>query len=451
MRRGFLVVMLAAACSTPAAAGGGGDDTAAPDAPGGEPVAPCDAAVTVDPAAARPAAMMPADRLAHVASRLPRVACGWLHDAIEDPDTMWFDRHSIIPGYQDSFGDNVIAPIGFRPNSIDRSLIDTAVPGGHAQIFSEKGLFRFPFGRPIAHQGDNLIVNFLRLPRGAGGIDPVVWWRRDPNPYTHRYEWLFPKGTVTGEVLFVVRADGTWFPFEIRARVRELDHWRAEVVRPFPTAASLADALEAKRVERPAWQAAADVTALIAHLRDASTLAPATLRATHFPGSFAAIAGAEDALPGLADPAILEELLLETPFASARGQVWKQSGGLVAYAATTAAPFHVVPRGYDGGFLQVDDQTCTRCHVDAGRPFKDYYDNILAYGELWGMDDVFTWHPFRTELFVDANGNVRNFNYDNRQLREDFVAGGVLAPFDAAAHGPDRYLRLPGAWKDFTY
>ncbi len=440
-----------AACATPLD-GGGGDDSPEPDpGPPDVGVETCDPAVNVPLDAPRPAEMLPAARLALVASRMPRVACGWLKDVLESPDTMFYDRTSIVPGYQDSFGDNVVTPIGMRPNTIDRGLIDTAVPGGHAQIFVERGLFHFPFGRPIANQGDNAIVNFLHLPRAGGELAPVVWWRRDPNSYTHRYEWMFPKGTVLGELLFVVRGDGTMFPFEIRARVRELDHWRNEVVRPFPTAAALAAALERKRAERPAWEAADDVAALIAHLRDPSTLEPAQLRATHFAGSFPAIDGAADALPGIADPELVGQLLLETPFVTAREQVWKQSGSLIAYAATTSAGFHVVPRGYDGGFLRVDDQTCARCHEHAGRPFRDYYDNILAYGELWGMDDSFTWHPFRNDRFVDAAGNVKNFNHDNRELRADFVAGGVLAPYAPADHPADLYRKLPGAWKDFSY
>src|SRR5207237_2331231 len=101
---------------------------------------------------------------------------------------------------------------------------------------------------------------------------------------------------------------------------------------------------------------------LIAHLRNPATLSPAQARATHFAGSFQTIAGATDTLPAVSDPAILEELLLATPFTSARDAVWKTSGALTTYAATTQAGFQVVPRNYDGGFLRVDDATCNHCH-----------------------------------------------------------------------------------------
>ena len=90
-------------------------------------------------------------------------------------------------------------------------------------------------------------------------------------------------------------------------------------------------------------------------------------------------------------------------------------------------------------------------HVYAGRPFRDFYSNIVAYGELWGEDGIFSWHPFDDQFFVDANGDVVNFNYDNRQMRTDMVDGGVLRPYEPAQHPPEIYSKLPGEWKDYTY
>jgi len=103
-------------------------------------------------------------------------------------------------------------------------------------------------------------------------------------------------------------------------------------------------------------------------------------------------------------------------------------------------------------FLEVNEETCGRCHRDAGRPFRDWYDNILAYGELWGMDEAFTWHPFATERFVDtSSGRVREFNYDNREMRSDFVRGRVLVPYEPSRHPATRYDEIPRDWKGFSY
>lgn len=432
----------------------GDDDPGAPDGGGAGDdgsVVPPDTSVHVPLDADRPVDIMPPPRLGMIAPRMPHVADPWLKGILESPDTMWYDKLSIIPGYQDSFGDNVQLPIGMRPNTIDRQMIDLAVPGGHAQLFVEHGLFHFPFGRGIggAARTDNFVVDFWHVPREAGAILPVVWWQRDPNTYTHRVEWMFPAGTVLGEILFQID-DGTWYPFEIRVRIRELDRWRVDVYRPFPRAEDLAAALDAAAEANPAWRTA-DVAALAAHARDSGTLRAASLGATHFAAAFPRLSGAEDVLPPLADPAILQALLMEVPFRSAKGIPWKQSGNLITHAATTDAGFHIVPRDYDGGFLEVSDEACRACHQDAGRPFRDYYDNVLAYGELWGEDESFTWHPFDAGNFVDADGDVRNFNHDNRRIRPDFTAGGVIVAYEPSRHPQTTWKKLPGPWKDYAY
>lgn len=404
--------------------------------------------------AARPVDIMSRDHLVRVAERAPHIGDAWLLGVLESADTMWYDSASIIPGYQDSFGDNVVTPIGMRPNTIDPGLINLAVPGGHEQIFVEFGVFHFPFGRPLgSHEEHATVVDFWQLPRGDDGqIEPVVYWQRDPNGYTHRVEWMFPAGTVLGELLYVIDASGQRWPFEIRIRVRELDGWRNDMFRPFRTAAEMADAIERRRVERPEWMMSAEIDALVAHLRDPSTLRPARLSATNFPGAFAAMEGAEDVLPALSDDSILRELLMTTPFVSVRGAVWKQSGSLQTYGPTTDARFQVVPQAYAGGFLEVSEETCDRCHRDAGRPFRDWYDNILAYGELWGEDEAFSWHPFATARFVDpSTGRVREFNYDNREMRSDFTSAGVLVPYERSRHPDSLYRKLPGEWKDYEY
>lgn len=422
-----------------------GTDAGPPPDPGGRR-----AQIPLD--AARPVDIMDPAALAEVAERAPTIDDPWLLGVLESADTMFYDHRSIVPGYQDSFGDNVVTPIGMRPNTIDPGLINLAVPGGHEQIFVEFGVFHFPFGRPAGSREEDLsTVDFWQPPRDAEGrLLPVVWWQRDPNAHTHRVEWMFPAGTVLGEILYVNDGATRW-AFEIRVRVRELDGWRVDVFRPFPTAADLAQAIEVTRSERAEWMMSAELDALVAHLRDPSTLRSARLAATNFPGAFGAVDGAEDVLPALSDDSILRELLLRAPFRSARGAVWKEHDGLRTYAPTTDAGFSIVPRGYVGGFLEVNEASCDRCHQDAGRPFRDWYPNILAYGELWGEDESFTWHPFANARFVDGTGRVVQFNHDNRQMRQDFVSAGVLVPYEPAQHPDARYRKLPGEWKEYAY
>ncbi len=456
MRATTIAFVLLTACAAdpggqgmPAGDDDGGDGSGSGSSTDPDPD-PCATPVTI-PLTGRPLDLMPPARLADIAARVPCIAPGAVRDVIESPRTFWYDKQSLTPGYQDSFGDNVVAPIGMRPNTIDASLIDTAVPGGHAQIFAKPGTFHFPFGSPIGNVSNVEVADFWQLPEQAGAPLPVVHWQRDPNEYTHRVEWMFPAGTVFGELMFLVE-DGVRYPFEIRTRTRRLDGWTVDVYRPFPRATELADAIEARRGERPEWAASAALDALVAQLRG-GTLAPFRVAATHFPGAFAARDAGIDELPALAgsDAELVHELLMTTAFHSARGIAWKEQGGTYAWAAAAAGAGSIVPAAYNAAAIEVADTSCASCHRDAGRPFETWYDNILAYGELWGNDEIFTWHPFTLNKFVDADGAVVNFNYDNREIRPDFIAAGLVAPYSPAMHPATVYQRIVREWTDFAY
>ncbi|MCW5804973.1 MAG: hypothetical protein KIT31_21565 [Deltaproteobacteria bacterium] len=451
MKRLAITSMMLLACSgAPDGGDGGGDDGGGgdPTVDAGDPaVDPCATPVAV-PTTGRALDLMPAERLAELAARMPCVPPGALRDTLESPRTLWYDKHSLTPGYQDSFGDNVVTPIGMRPNTIDPELINLAVPGGHEQIFIELGLFHFPFGNPIGAQEPIHTVNFWRLPDDGGVPVPVVYWQRDPNSYTHRVEWMFPAGTAFGELIFVERG-GRLHPVEIRTRTRTLDGWTVDAYRPFPRAADLADAIEQRR----AGPASPALDALVAHLRDAGTPVPYTLKATHFASAFPQRASGIDRLPALAgaDADVIHTLLRTTPFRSARGVYWKDAGPNKAWAAGASGSGNIVPAGYNAAAVEVSEASCDGCHRDAGRPFKTWYDNILAYGELWGNDETFTWHPFTLSRFVDGNGRVQNFNHDNREIRPDMKAAGLIVKYNPAQHSPAVYQRIVREWTDFRY
>ena len=124
---------------------------------------------------------------------------------------------------------------------------------------------------------------------------------------------------------------------------------------------------------------------------------------------------------------------------------------MTAWAASAAGTGSIVPQGFNAAAIEVKEDSCDTCHRDAGRPFKTWYDNILAYGELWGNDEIFTWHPFTLANFVDAQGEVVNFNNDNRILRPDFKAAGLIAPYVPANHPASVYQRIVREWTDFAY
>ena len=402
---------------------------------------PSTCAVPAVPSSGRPVELLPAGELAGYVERLPCIADGELVAILESPDTMLYTHASIIPGYQDSYGNGIDFPVGMRPNTIDPIVIELAVPGGHGQLFESIGAFHFPFGNPIqVAPGDALVVDFWHVPRDAAGeLLPVVWWWYEPSGWTHRIKWSFPVGTVFGELMYVVDGNGQLLPFEIRTRRREIDRWVVDAHRPFPEASDLAAALSAL---------GHDATAEA--VLSPETLQPAGLSASHYSESFPATQGAQDMLPAL--PAdVVTSLLLEQPFTSAKGKAWKQHGELTAYAPTSDAALSIVPRGYNAGLVPVTDESCTNCHKDAGRPFKDYYFNVTAYGELWGEDENFTWHPFEASAFVNASGDVVSFNDDNRVMRSDFIAGGVLAEYDPGQHPASIYAEIDRPWRNYVH
>jgi hypothetical protein len=424
----------------------GGDDTMSTLDAGNDPIAdPCATSIAI-PLAGRVLDLMPPARLAEIAGRMPCIAPGEVRETVESPRTLWYEKTTLTPGYQDSFGDNVQTPIGFRPNTIDPGLINLAVPGGHAQIFQSLGTFHFPFGTPLGPIDNVKVVDFWRPAYDANGAPlPVVHWQRDPNGYTHRVEWMFPAGTVFGELLFLDEG-GPLYPFEIRTRTRTVDGWINDAYRPFPRAVDLADAIE----KRGATSSA--LTALVAQLRDTS-LAAYQVKTTNFPGAFPTRDSGIDVLPALAgaDADLVHDLMMSTAFRSARGIAWKEADGRVAHAAGAAGRGTIVPQGYNAAAVEVSEGSCDVCHRDAGRPFETWYDNILAYGELWGNDEIFTWHPFTLASFVDAQGKVVNFNHDNRVIRADFKAAKLVAPYVPAMHPPTVYKRIVRAWTDFAY
>jgi hypothetical protein len=453
MMRATIAVLFVFGCdgSMPSGPSGGDDTTVEPDA--GDPAVtdPCITPVVI-PTTGRPFDLMPPARLASIAERAPCLPPGIVRETYESTQTFWYDKGSLTPGYQDSFGDNIETPIGFRPNTIDPGLINLAVPGGHQQIFSSLGVFHFPFGSPIGPVDNVKVVNFWRPGNDATGKPlPVVHWQRDPNGYTHRVEWMFPAGTMFGEALFLDE-NGTLFPFEIRTRLRTPDGWTNEIYRPFPTAAEFADAIEKRRTETPEWQSSAALDALVAQLRG-TTLAAYQLKNTNFPGAFPTRNSGIDVLPAMTgtDADFMHELLMTTPFRSARGASWKMSSDKLAYAAGAAGRGTIVPKGYNAAAVEVSEASCDVCHRDAGRPFETWYDNILAYGELWGNDEIFTWHPFTLANFVDAQGRVVNFNHDNRVIRADMKAAGLVTPYKPAMHPPNVYKRIVREWTDFAY
>lgn len=381
--------------------------------------------------------IMPNTKVTFYKSLFPKSTDPYLEGILSNSKTMFYDEQTIVPGYQDSAGD----PEGFRPNTIQPELIDLAVPGGSKILFAKSGRFNFPFGSGGLDRSDNVVkINFWLPPTENGSVLPVVYWKLSFS----RWRWLFPMGTTIGEILLIKFQDGDLKVFEIRTRKRALNGWNNQVYRPFLTPNDL---IQSIKILRPQWELSSTLRNLMDHLTSSRALVPRTLESTHFRGSFEVEQGYLDSLPPFGDALLVKELLKNTPFKPVGMTAWRKLGGETSYAPSTDSYDSIIPKGYDAGVLAINDISCRRCHKNAGRQIGDYHFDLILYGEFWGEDEIFSWHPYETTAFVEPDGRVKNFNNDNRRLRQDFVSANLIKKFDSNIHPPTLYQEIPRDWQ----
>jgi hypothetical protein len=72
---------------------------------------------------------------------------------------------------------------------------------------------------------------------------------------------------------------------------------------------------------------------------------------------------------------------------------------------------------------------------------SEYYSGLYLYGEVWGKDGIFSFHPFDESEFskIRQSGNGPDNYYDNRKINPKLAEMGVFERYDAAKHGTDLY------------
>lgn len=383
---------------------------------------------------------LPAAQLAPFKAALPKLAQLELAAAMTGADTMWYDEDSMVFAYQDS----IETVVGMRANCVGRMVGERNKNNPQIsklmKLFGEDYRFMFPFRKAAGtDEVENVrVLNFWAPPRFEDKVLPVRYWR--PERRGHSY-WTFPVGTIFGEVLYEKSPEGKWYVFEVRTRKRYRDGWEVNLFRPFLTAESLAGAIIAKR---PQWESSPSLKALVTHLRDKSTLVPHRMESVPYAKVFEPVDGALDPLPAIDDSALVTELLTKTTFVSAEGAIWKENGqGLETYAPASQGDFHIVPKGYEMGMIPVNEVSCNRCHSDTGRNLGQFEFDAILYGEIWGEDRIFTWHPFQPHQYIydtwdDADVQSRKLN--PRLLEASLVVEGKPAASDTT------YKPLPSAF-----
>lgn len=354
--------------------------------------------------------LMSAEKAASLRAYFPRVDDAKIQAVLSDPALILYTDAEIEPAYQ--FMDAAGGMSGVHAVSYNISA-EPSEPFGN-------GNREFPWGAPAGlHKARGVSVfRFLRLPVHVARR-PVVWFRKLLRGDSRSSVcWIFPVGTVVGEVLIL--NDGQHgYAFEVRTRTRERGQWAVDAFRPFPTPEGLAERLKEIGYQQP-------VSFGRPTLR--------TLADQHPRQTFRSTALVEELPPLPAD--VVAKLLTTTPFKSALGTAWRETDKHVAAAPTTSQAFHIVPANYEAGFIQVDSQSCKRCHENT----LDHVDVFDAsrdwYGRIRGSDGIFSFHPF-SRASISHNGFGLPISMNPR-----LVEAGIVEPYDAAKHPANLYHEL---------
>jgi hypothetical protein len=379
--------------------------------------------------------IIPASTLEDYKNSLPVIGYETMNQILKSANTFWYDKDSMKPSYQDSVGDGSYTPIGARFNSKAASVI---VPEGR-KLFSQDGKFwSFPLGHTAGTDNSTNIevLNFMSLPVRDGKRLPVVYKTINDKSAKGglglaKWTWIYPVGTTFGEMIFIKHNSGRLYPTELRTRTRYLNGWAMNSYRPFPTAISLVNAIKAKK---PNYQADTKLKSMIGHLESNGNMTSKSVNSPAFKNIFTSTAGL-DVLPDFGDEDLVKELLTSAKFVSAYGTPWKTNESLKAFAASTQEKFSIVPINYEANLIEVSDESCTRCHQEAGRAISDFAPGAILYGDVWGEDQIFSFHPYDESKFS-------NFNSENRTVRPELANGGLVVQYDAEKHPGNLYQAI---------
>jgi hypothetical protein len=381
--------------------------------------------------------IMPADKAAALRQSFPKTDIERWNKLFADPKTVLYTDAEILPAYQhadrgllhvgrggSSIGQNSNTSFHWVGYNISADPNESAKGPGRGG----NGNIEFPWRTPGGvDKSENAIgkFRFFRLPDAPGGkVYPVAYFPETlggSRMGRHRgMAWIFPTGTVFGEVLALRDSVGELNTFEVRLRIRQEGYWDIEILRPFPTSGDLESALK----ERGLDQLAAKIEAAPVQTR--------TLRDRSHPTqvAFVSTTGSVE-LPAI-DPDLAKTLLNDTPFKSAVGAKWKGE----ASAPTSLQNFGIVPKEYFGTHLGTDTDSCMECHKHTLRHVDTFDVGRDWYGYVRGSDGIFTWHP------IDQATISRSGSAQSPRIRADFIRAGWVAPFDPAVHRHDRYHLL---------
>jgi hypothetical protein len=278
----------------------------------------------------------------------------------------------------------------------------------------------FPWGSPAGTDlSDNSTsLKFVVFPESG---EPIRWWQ-ERSPYNAGalvFRWVYPVGTVFGEILIINGPDGFGRTYEVRVRLRDEKGWRPKVFRPFRNAAELDGKV---RELQPQWPDDGELRRFLARSER-----PLTRIRDRHPLTVFDRTAVEDCLPPL-PPKLVDQLLAE-PFQDVSGETWLETADGKGYAPTTASSFGVVPRNYLGSHVPLTAKSCMQCHETSGMhttqigPLgRDWYG--FAAGGGPGGGEIFSFHIFDPAC-ISYNGFPQGV-----RLRSELLQAGLLRHWD---------------------
>jgi hypothetical protein len=368
--------------------------------------------------------VMSPERRAFYIKTLPKFENPKINLELLGNNVFFYDEETILPAYQDS-----VPPfVGVQSNN-------SSIAAGRTNIFAN-GKFRFPFGKTAGLHESHLTdhFNMIVLPKNGDKIYPIIYFTKPASfngEMGTRYDWLFPVGTTIYEVIsHISPIDQKYYVFEVRTLRRKINGWTPNIYRPFPEAKDLANAIEKLY---PEWRKNDQLVKVMDYVKDYSKLEKEALpESVFFKGE-----GYVDELP-IIDEKIVANLLKSTPFQSVLGTSWKDNEGKVSFAPKVNQDFSIFPRGNKLHALEVSSKTCTQCHQETGRPMATMFHEDSLYGEIWGSDRIFSFHPF-------THGSVYQGvqEGDPRQFRSEFLSSGLFEAYNPEKHPESIYKQLP--------
>lgn len=282
-----------------------------------------------------------------------------------------------------------------------------------------------------------VVCRMMKLPkRPEGGHWPIVWWESKLKmtffvDETTCIRWIYPRGTVFGELLLQTAPDGTLVPFELRFRERLHDSWDVAAFRPFPTGA---DFVRRVKELRPDWQKDPKLSRLVRAVELEWKFPKSPLRDSN-PDREAFRSNLPTfQLPPIGDDQLAKTLLASTPWEDASGDEWADD----VHAPTAASPtgLHIVPHGYKAHGFAVDSDSCMRCHSHTNHAARLFDNRREWYGRVRGSDGIFSFHPIAPTA-ISQTGRRKQVEF-----RESLVKARLIEEFSTRRHPDDVYHQL---------